>query len=94
MADGASFSPTRVTWPGTVGGGDQDVLAGNDAFHVAAGLRGEVDDDRTGPHALHHLPGHQERGPPAGDGRRRNQDIRLGDVRREQLPLQGAGGRH
>ena len=67
-----------------------DVPAGNGALDVAAGLRCEVYDDRSGAHTLHHFTGHQERGTPPGDGRRRDQYIGIGDVRCQQLPLQGA----
>ena len=36
---------------------------------VAALLGGEIDDDRAGPHAVHHLGGDQHRRAPAGNQR-------------------------
>src|SRR6478735_1055965 len=71
--------------PPAVGGGDVDVPAGDGPLDVAARLRGEVDDDRSRAHALHHFAGYEEGCVPAGDGRGGYQDVCIGDVRRQQL---------
>ena len=72
-----------------LGVADPDDLAGDRALDVAAGLGGEVDDDRAGLHLLDHLAGDQHRRLAAGHGGGGDQRVGGGDVRREQLALPG-----
>ena len=64
-----------------------DRLAGLGQGAVAAGLGGEVDDDRAGPHAGDCVLRDEDRCGPAGDERRRDHGVRLLHVEGHELPL-------
>ena len=87
MADGASASPTRVTWPSPAAVGTSTSSPGDDALDVAAGFGGQVDDHRAGAHPGDHVGGDQQRCRPAGDRGGGDQHVRCGDVRGQQLAL-------
>ena len=71
-----------------LGAADGDHAPGHHPLDVAAGLRGQVDDDRPRLHPADHLRGDQQRGLPARHRGGRDQRVGGGDVRGEQLALQ------
>src|SRR3989442_7598939 len=54
---------------------------------IPAGVSGQVDEDRAGPHPRHHLVRHQDRCLAARYGRGRDDHVRGGDVVTDQLTL-------
>ena len=84
MADAASCHAAQAYRAVAI---DRDVLAGDRALDVAAGLGGEVDDHRPGrmPATMSAVTSSGAGRP--GDGRRGDQTSACGDVRREQLAL-------
>src|ERR1700722_5274130 len=66
---------------------DHHCFSGARQFAVAAALGGEVDDDRTGGHTLHHVGGNQHRRFFAGNDGGGNYDVTFGDDAGQQLAL-------
>ena len=66
-----------------------DDLAGDGALDIAAALDGEIDDHRAGLHRRDHGGRHQLRRRTAGDQRRGDDDVLLGDVLGGQRRLLG-----
>ncbi len=68
-----------------IGGGDD--LTRLRAFHIAATLDREIDDDGARPHRLHHVGADKARRGPARNERRGDDDVLLGDVIGDEFGL-------
>src|SRR6202020_643310 len=68
-----------------------DGLAGMSQLAVSSALRGEIDDDGTGSHSLHHVRRDEDWRFLAGDYRCGDDDVALGNHAGEKFALAGGG---